>query len=226
MMISLETARDNIRNRDGKRVYFLAAGDQLSWQARDYLRREGIEVRQPEENRAYRLENGAVLREKPEELTHLHGNVLIPKTHPRIRFRGAMDTMEAELLLAQAGLEGEFARITGEILETGRQVIRSEVLEQPQEGTGLCGLSWEEVRGRSHQPQKYYGQAHFMPRASDGEAMLRLNRARCAVREAELAAAEAFSDREGNLTRPDLVKALNRMSSMVWILMIRLKGGG
>ena len=40
---------------------------------------------------------------------------------------------------------------------------------------------------------------------------------------AELAAVEAFSDREGNPTRPDILQALNRMSSMLYILMIRRK---
>jgi ethanolamine utilization cobalamin adenosyltransferase len=62
-----------------------------------------------------------------------------------------------------------------------------------------------------------------MPEASDGEALARVNRARCAAREAELRAVDAFSDREGNPTRPDLLRALNRLSSMLYILMIQLK---
>ena len=37
------------------------------------------------------------------------------------------------------------------------------------------------------------------------------------------AAVEAFSDREGNPTRPDLLQAMNRMSSMLYILMIQCK---
>ena len=41
--------------------------------------------------------------------------------------------------------------------------------------------------------------------------------------EEELAAANAFADRDGNPTRPDLLKALNRMSSMLYILMIQEK---
>ncbi|MBO5763199.1 MAG: hypothetical protein J6R85_04950 [Lentisphaeria bacterium] len=50
-----------------------------------------------------------------------------------------------------------------------------------------------------------------------------MNRARCAARNAELKAVEAFGDREGNPTRPDILRSLNRMSSMLWILMMRLK---
>ena len=43
------------------------------------------------------------------------------------------------------------------------------------------------------------------------------------VHEAELAAVEAFSDRAGNPTRVDILRALNRMSSMLYILMIQWK---
>ena len=76
---------------------------------------------------------------------------------------------------------------------------------------------------RSHFPQEYYGQPHFMPSAPDGAVIARLNRARCAAREAELAAVSAFSDREGNPTRVDILQAMNRMSSMLYILMVQWK---
>ena len=58
---------------------------------------------------------------------------------------------------------------------------------------------------------------------TDRETMLHLNRLRTVVRQTELAAYEAFHDRDGLATRPDLLRALNRMSSLVWIMMIRLK---
>ena len=47
---------------------------------------------------------------------------------------------------------------------------------------------------------------------------MQLNKARTAARAAELAAAHAFADR-----RQDLLQALNRMSSMLYLLMIHLK---
>ena len=62
-----------------------------------------------------------------------------------------------------------------------------------------------------------------MPEASDGMVMARLNRARCTAREAELTAVSAFCDREGNPTRMDILQALNRMSSMLYLLMIQEK---
>ena len=220
MLYSEENVRHNIRNREGRRVFYLGAGDQLTPSARDWLRRQRIEIlpaadAKPEH---YVLENGAFFREKPEHYTHLRGNILVPKTHPVIAFRGAMDTLQAELLLAQLAAP-EVEQELGEILALARQILSCEVMEEVLEEKKLCGLTEAQQRKHSHVPQEYYGQPHFMPEARDGAAILQLNRARCAARAAELAAAHAFP---GN-GRPDIGQALNRMSSMIYILMIRLK---
>ena len=224
MLLGEKEVRENIRNRDGKRVFYFAGGDQLTSSARDFLSRERIEIL-PAKNAKpdrYRLLNGGYLEEKPEHMTHLNGEILVPKTHPRIVFRGRLDTLEAELILCQlAG--AHLAASVGEVLELARQLIRCDVLEEPVPERKLCGLTEEELRKRSYFPQEYYGQPHFMPSVSDGEVIARLNRARCAAREAELAAVAAFCDREGNPTRVDILRSLNRMSSMLYILMIQEK---
>ena len=226
MLYTEEMARMNIRTREGKRVFYLGKGDTLTPGARDWLNRERIPVlpaaeAKPEE---YRLLNGAVLREKPEHMTHLHSNVLVMKTHPRIRFRGAMDALEAEILLCQLNCPG-WKKELGEILDLARQIIRWEVLGEAAKQETLCCLTEAELRSHSHRPQDFYGQAHFMPEAADGPEVLHLNRCRTAARRAELAAAAAFTDENGNCTRVDLLRHLNRMSSMIYILMIRQKGG-
>ena len=225
MLYNEEAVRGNIRNRDGKRVFFLGKGDQLTSGARDFLNRERIEIRPGEQAKIekYRLLNGGFLEEKPEHMTHLYGDVLVSKNHPRIAFRGKMDTLEAELILCQLAAP-ELAAPVGEVLDLARYLIRCEVMEEPVHWEKLCGLTEEEQRRRSHFPQEYYGQPHFMPSAGDGAVIARLNRARCAAREAELAAVAAFSDREGNPNRVDILRALNRMSSMIYILMIQEKG--
>ena len=225
MLCTEETVRANIRNRDGKRVYFLGEKDTLTPGARDFLTRERIEIR-PASQAAiteYVTMSGAVLKEKPEHMTHLKGNILVPKTHPRIQFRGAMDTLEAELLLCQIETNPPYSEKIREILELSRKLIRCEVMDEPVAHMRLCGLTAEELRSRSHRPQDYYGQPHFMPQSSDGAVVLRLNRCRCAVRAAELAATRAFTDAEGLCTRTDILQALNRMSSMVYLLMIEAK---
>lgn len=224
MLWDEQAVRANIRNRDGKRVYYLGKGDQLTSTARDFLRRERIEILPGSQARPerYRLLSGGYAEEKPEHMTHLNGEVLVLKTHPRIRFRGKMDTLEAELILCQL-VPGAPEGALGEILDFSRKILRCDVLEEPLRQDNLCGLTQDEQRERSHMPQDYYGQPHFMPQASDGSVIAGLNRARCFAREAELAAVEAFSDREGNLLREDIPKALNRMSSMLYLLMIQEK---
>ncbi len=226
MLYHEDAVRDNIRNREGKRVFYLGKGDQLTSAARDWLNRQRIEIlpghlARPER---YRLENGAYLEEKPEHMTHLNAEILVPKTHPRIRFRGKLDTLEAELLLCQLS-GGDLVTPVGEVLNLVRQIIRCDVLEEPLKWETLCGLTEQEQRKRSHFPQDYYGQPHFMPSAADGMAIARLNRARCTAREAELEAVAAFADREGRMTREDILKAMNRISSMLYLLMIQKKAG-
>ena len=44
MLYTEQTVRENLRNRDGKRVFYLGDGDRLTASARDYLSRERIEV--------------------------------------------------------------------------------------------------------------------------------------------------------------------------------------
>ena len=226
MLFGEEAVRANVRNREGKRVYYLGKGDQLTSAARDWLRRERIEILPAEQAKPhrYRLLSGGYVEEKPEHMTHLNGDVLVPKTHPRIEFRGKMDTLESELILCQLADKG-LENPVGEILGFARQVIRCDVLEEPLVWDTLCGLTESQQRNRSHFPQEYYSQPHFMPSFSDGMVIARLNRARCAAREAELASMDAFSDREGKLTRQDIPQALNRMSSMLYLLMIQKKAG-
>ena len=227
MLYTEEMVRGNIRNRDGKRVFFLGKGDTLTPGARDWLSRERIEIRSGESAKIeeYRLLNGAVLRQKPEQMTHLHSDVLVLKTHPRIAFRGAMDSLEAELMLCQLNVGDGLRKNLGEILGLARMLIRCEVMGESVPEGKLCGLTESEQRERSHRPQDYYGQAHFMPEYTDGAEVLWLNRCRCAARNAELAAARAFVDDEGNAARGDILRALNRMSSMIYILMIQVKSG-
>ena len=224
MLYTEQNVRDNIRNRDGKRVFFLGKTDQLTSGARDYLRRERIEIRPAETAKieVYRLPDGSTLTQKPEHMTHLYGDVLVRKTHPRIEFRGKVDLLEAEIMLCQLNTP-EFRKELGEILNLARMLIRCDVMNEPVPEGKLCGLTEAEIRKQSHLPQEYFGQPHFMPEYTDGVAILLLNRCRCAARSAELAACHAFMDADGVPLRPDILRAMNRLSSMLYILMIRCK---
>ena len=228
MLYTEEAVRGNIRNRDGKRVFFLKKEDTLTPGARDFLTRERIEIRDAGEAKieTYHLIGGGEVHEKPEHMTHLNGDVLVHKNHPRIAFRGAIDSLEADLLLCQQMTDEPLKSQVGQVLDLARQLIRYDVMGEPVPETTLCGLSQQEIRQRSHFPQEYYAQPHFMPSAADGMRILMLNRCRCTARSAELAAVSAFADREGNPTRVDILQAMNRISSMIYILMIQEKARG
>lgn len=226
-----EAVRASLRNRDGRRVFYLGPRDRLTDAARDFLKAQNIPVLPAAEAKpqAYRTLFGATLTEKPEHMTHLDAQTLVPKDHPRISFRGKIDSLEGVILLAQyQTAEAGFPRLVrelGEVLDYVRRIIRCDVLGEVLPPPELCGLTADELRAQSHNPQKYYNQPHFMPAYTDGQPLLSLNRVRTSLREAELACYRAFRDREGLPTRGDLVLGLNRLSSLLWILMIRVKAG-
>lgn len=224
MLYTRKMVESNIRNREKKRVFYLGAGDSLTSEAKDFLQTQRIEIlpAASAKKERWQILGGGYTEEKPEHMTHLNGDVLVAKTHPRIAFRGWVDTLEAELL--QAGKEyPRLQRELGEILALSRQIIRCDVLDEPLHLTGLCGLTEAEVRKQSHFPQDHFGIPHFMPGFEDTKPVLALNRLRAVARHTELAAQHAFTDREGMPTRLDLLQALNRISSMLYILMIREK---
>ena len=165
MLYNEEAVRANIRNREGKRIFYLGKGDQLTSAARDYLSRERIEIRPGEQAKQdkFPLLTGGFMTEKPEHMTHLNGDFLVVKDHPRIIFRGKLDTLESELILCQLTDKGLEAPV-GEILELARRIIRSEVLDEPLQWDRLCGLTEDEQRKRSHFPQDYYGHCPAQPR--------------------------------------------------------------
>ncbi len=224
MLYTETTVRDNIRTRDGGRVFYLGSGDRLTAAAKDWLASQRIPILPAHEARPqrYRLPGGGFCESKPEHLTHLHSDLLVPKTHPRIRFRGKMDSLECALLVLGREQPSRQKELK-ELLSLVRLILKCEVLEEPLPELNLLGLDEEELRKQSHFPQEYYGIPHFMPDFSDNSLILDLNRVRSLARETELAGAEAFRDQEGLPTRKDILQALNRISSTLYILMIREK---
>lgn len=227
-----QAVRANIRVRDGKRVFYLGSHDQLTPSARQWLSHERVEIipagTLPKEQ-TYTTLFGGVLHEKPEHMTHLYGNVLVFKDHPRIVFRGMLDTLEAETLLCQktAHQEGYTALPAAlqQVLDFVRRLIPCDVLNEPVGEVSFGGMTPGQLREHSHYPQKYYDTPHFMPDYTMPQAMLALNHLRTVVRRTELAAYRAFRTEDGAVTRDDMILALNRLSSYLWILMIQLKAG-
>lgn len=172
------------------------------------------------------LASGVPLEKKAEHYTHLRGTLLVPKTHPRIIFRGSLDNLEAVIIEAQVrALEVGRKDIYGLLMEMEEligKIFRAEVKGEELPPLLLFGLNDEELRQHSHNPIKYYGVKHFKPSATQGKLMSALNLVRVTAREAELKALEAFWNPEKGVERADIILALNRMSSAAYILMCRL----
>lgn len=168
---------------------------------------------------------GAVLTEKPEHMTHLRGNVLVFKNHPRIAFRGAIDSLESNIIMGQILAEKEKMPVLisdlEEIIVFIRKLIRCEVSGEPVGEFKLQNLTAEELRQHSHHPSQYYGLKHFLPTYKHGEVVAMLNKLRTLTRETELIAYKAFSNEYGQTDREDIIKSLNRLSSLFWVMMFK-----
>lgn len=212
--------------------------------ARDFLKEHGIALRTvqavqehtmpqspiPQSGPARYVDaaTGAALGQKPEHMTHLRGNLLVPKGHPRIALRGKLDSLEAKILECQltaceSGLPA-VADCLEELLDYVRTILGAEVKETPLPERKLCGMDSAVLRRVSHHVKEEVGIPHPIPNYKMGRLCVALNSLRTQVREAELAAVAAFCQGE-QCSRPDIIEGLNRLSSCVYILFCRKLAG-
>lgn len=159
---------------------------------------------------------------KPEHMTNLNRDTLVVKNHPVIKLRGQLDQFECQVLEAELYFkekhEDELVGQMEEIAAYCRQLMAAEVKNEPFQWERLIGYSADELREVSHHPQKHLGVRHSSLSAGHGPIAARLHNLRAKAREVELAAIDAFTDGKGNCSRIDLIRALNRLSSALYIL--------
>lgn len=176
------------------------------------------------------VDSGEIVEEKPEAYTHLKGRMLVPKNHKRIRFRGQVDKLEAIFIdtiveLQSIGLR-ELVSDLQIIFEYTKKIMRAEVLNEDLPFIEFKGWGEGDIREYSHYPDKYFGVKHFIPDPKYGKVMSRLNLLRTQIREVEILAVDAFYEEKTKVVeRQDIVMALNRMSSLLYITMCQYKGG-
>lgn len=212
----------------------------VTQQAKDYIRDKRLKLVEddlPLENRdihpprqegaaKYVTVDGSMLPKKPEHMTHIYGNTLVVKNHPVIALRGKLDSLEAAIIQVQylAKQEGKM-QIVGEleeILAFCRSMLACEVTGKPLPQTKLLGLDEEQQREVSHHPLKYFGIGHIMPNCQMDELCIQYNLLRTRAREVELAAIEAFVSPDGKtVQREDILRGMNRLSSVFYIMMCR-----
>ena len=167
--------------------------------------------------------------QKKEYETSLYGSTFVAKTHPLIVFRGALDSFGAQIVWVQTQLEtlgGQESLIAHlqEILDMTGEIMGAEVLQKPLEKDSLIGRSFDRLREESHNPQKYFAQKALAPPHKDkGPVYALLNVLRATAREVEIKGVRAFLQGEA-LAREDICKALNRLSSALYVLMCESQG--
>jgi propanediol utilization protein len=152
-------------------------------------------------------------------MTHLIGRQLVPKDHPRIILRGLIDNFQAEVLLLQQQVNGTLSIQLNDLFMRAQAILKAEVTGVELEPCDFLGLSETEIRERSHTPQKYFGIGHLDLNAELSSEVLSLNRLRTLIRQVELAAVTAFTH-DKTVERTDILRALNRLSSVIYVMML------
>lgn len=176
------------------------------------------------------LPSGKHVSEKPEYYTHLKGRILVPKRHPRIQFRGKLDLLESYFIncINQVSVSGqrEMAEDLTYIFEYMQKIMRAEVLDEELPFIDFKGWTDAEIREYSHYPDKYFGVKHFTPSPKYGLLFGSINQVRAMIRQLEIEGVTAFYDEdEDKCEREDILLALNRLSSLIYIIMCQYLGG-
>lgn len=198
----------------------------------EYLHDKNIKVVHSENSSStneYQTAFGGILTNKPEHMTHLKGNILVFKDHPVIKYRGALDYLESKIINAQIIAEKQgynsLVQDMEEIISLVRRLIKVQITGERLDDFKLIGLTAEEMRDHSHHSTKHYGVSHFLPSYKHGEIVAQLNMLRTLTRKTELVAYDAFKDSNKNTDRDDIIQALNRLSSVFWIMMCKFIKG-
>ena len=255
MVITESDLRELWRNGRGQLPAF-PSGTRFSPAAQDFLKAQRLEVRfeaaaapapnaaRPEWDRpgAFPVvlsgplpvcaECGQPLQRKPEHLTQIDAGRFAPKTSPRLKLRGRVDSLHALAMLCAAQARRvqlpELAGHLDSLAAYCREILSAEYHARPPASLSLAGYDEEALHQISHWPDRHLGLAHLVPGAGDHEIIHWLNVLRTQARETEVAALEAFPatgwpDPAG--LGAGLAHALNRLSSAVYVLELLFKSG-
>lgn len=157
---------------------------------------------------------------KPDTLTHLSAEKMVAKSDPRLGFRAVLDSTIALAVWLQIELAEPWQPWLADIRSRLGNIMRADALGEPLGCQAIVGLSDEDLHRLSHQPLRYLDHDHLVPEASHGRDAALLNLLRTKVRETETVAAQVFITRSFEVLRPDILQALNRLSSTVYVMMI------
>jgi ethanolamine utilization cobalamin adenosyltransferase len=172
---------------------------------------------------------GGAVTDKPDHLTQLDACHFAPKDSPRIRLRGRVDSLQALTLVvashAAATANPQLARHLGTVAAYCRELLAAEYAERPAEPPTVAGQDADAVHRATHDPDGELGTGHLAPGPDDPDALLWCNHLRAQVREVELVALDAFPSPH-HPYGASIVHGLNRLSSVVYYLELRLVAEG
>ncbi|OAT25499.1 ethanolamine utilization ATP:cob(I)alamin adenosyltransferase [Buttiauxella ferragutiae ATCC 51602] len=160
------------------------------------------------------------VQEKPDTLTHLNAQVMVAKNDPRLAFRASLDSSIATAVWLQTEFDKSAALWLADIRSLLGNIMRADALEKALPEQQIVGLSADDLHRLSHQPLKYLGHDHLVPDAAHGRDVALLNLLRTSIRESEICAAQVFIGVDYHVQKADLLQALNRLSSAIYVLMI------
>ena len=182
----------------------------------------------PKKKREYRdYITGAIYDKKPEYMTQLFNNDLVVKNHKRIVLRGKFDILQAEIIKywkkyeKNKKLEKDFA----DTYRFVRDLFISEMIDSEFQERDVLGYDIDTLKDITHNTIKYYKTGHlFEINVEFDETVIDINCLRALSRECEVAAVDAFY-KDGKTERTDMLKALNRLSSILYLMMLKANNG-
>lgn len=249
-MVLTEDKLKNLYRKEEFKKYAVENGTIMTPSARQFLADKGIEIVKEgiaEEKTAVQekviervIEKvitpkyigvaGESYFEKPEHMTQISGNILVKKNDERIIFRGKLDSIQAKWLV----LQKEFENYGNEKLQKDmesvavfiKKIVLAEVLDTELEEIKVLGETLDKIKERSHNPKKFFGIGHlFDISIKNSILVLKLNEMRSSSREIEIAGVTAFSTEKGVVTKKEILRALNRLSSVIYVMMLKGEKG-
>lgn len=168
--------------------------------------------------------------EKPEHMTQISGNILVKKNDERIIFRGKLDSLQAKWLVLQKEFESYGNEKLNKDMESVsifiKKIVLSEVLDTELEEIKVLGETLDKIKEISHNPKKFFEIGHmFDISVKNSMLVLKLNEMRSSSREIEIAGVTAFLNEKGIVTKKEILKALNRFSSIIYVMMLKGEKG-
>lgn len=173
----------------------------------------------------YQGRYGEYYFEKPEHMTQIFGNILVKKDDERIIFRGKLDSLLSKWLILEKENEKSSDRLKKDLASITnfiRKLVLAEILDQKLEEFEVLGTTLDNIKKISHNPKRFFNRGHlFDISVKNNMLVLKLNEMRTYSREIEIAGIKAFSNGQNIEDNNDILKALNRLSSAIYVMMLK-----